>query len=649
MNQGEGAFAGPEQSASSPAIAPEEGELADGYFRGGLAGHFFPELDDWRTILETLGVSLETAVALAAQANVNGTGFQSELIASGKVTERDLYAAISADFGVPFLETFNAQRLIIRDSDCITLLQHRGAYRFIKIEERGGQTSYLLAPDGIGLARLRDIVERRPSVAARLKFTTPSMLRSALLRRARHLLMREATNGLFDLSPDFSARIVATAWQGTVLGSGLVAVMLAVVVVPDVAYTFLHVSFSFFFLACVWLRFAAIRSPQRPREPATGPMPVADMPHYSVLVALHREAEVVPQLLAALDALVWPRGKLEIKLVCEADDAETLAAIRACPLPPHVEIIEVPPGRPRTKPKALAFALPTTRGEYVVLYDAEDRPHPRQLLEAWRRFAASPLDLACVQAPLEIANGDRSAIARMFAFEYAALFRGLLPWLSARRLLLPLGGTSNHFRVSSLEEVGGWDPYNVTEDADLGIRLARYGYRTETISLPTLEDGPENLDIWLPQRTRWFKGWAQTWLVHMRDPVALLGELGFRSFAIAQILFAGLLLSALVHPLLVGTAIYLAVEIAIGKPMSVWQSAMLVVDLTNIACGYLSFLLLGWQALTRAERKGFWKVVLFTPVYWLMMSAAAWRSLWHLWRRPHHWEKTPHYRMRGRG
>ena len=151
--------------------------------------------------------------------------------------------------------------------------------------------------------------------------------------------------------------------------------------------------------------------------------------------------------------------------------------------------------------------LPLASGEFVALYDAEDHPHPKQLLHAWQKFREAPPQVACVQAPLEIANSRAGIVARMFAFEYAALFRGMLPWLSAKRLLLPLGGTSNHFRRSALEEVGSWDPYNVTEDADLGMRLARFGYRIETIACPTWESGRRTFATWLPQRTRWFKGW----------------------------------------------------------------------------------------------------------------------------------------------
>jgi cellulose synthase/poly-beta-1,6-N-acetylglucosamine synthase-like glycosyltransferase len=403
-----------------------------------------------------------------------------------------------------------------------------------------------------------------------------------------------------------------------------------------------HVLATLFFFACVALRFAAVASIRPLKAPAPMTMPNGEQPVYTVLVALYREAAIVPDLLAALDRLVWPRDRLEVKLVCEADDTGTLAVISALNLPPHIEVIEVRPGAPRTKPKALDYALQMSGGEFIVLYDAEDDPHPMQLVEAWQRFRYAGSDLAAVQAPLEISNRRDGSIARMFAFEYAGLFRGMLPWLSSRRLMLPLGGTSNHFRRAVLEEVGGWDPFNVTEDADLGMRLARFGYRTEVISCPTREPAPKHFDIWLRQRTRWFKGWAQTWLVHMRNPARLAGELGIKSFLVAQVLFAGMLASALLHPLLLATFAFFSVKLVLDRTLGALGSTLLVFDVVNIVCGYLSFLLLGWQTLTRQERRGFWKIVLFTPPYWVMLSLAGWRALWHLWRRPHHWEKTPH-------
>lgn len=199
-----------------------------------------------------------------------------------------------------------------------------------------------------------------------------------------------------------------------------------------------------------------------------------------------------------------------------------------------------------------------------------------------------------------------------------------------------------HFRRSALDEVGGWDPYNVTEDADLGLRLFRFGYLSDTITRPTREDAPEALAEWLPQRTRWFKGWMQTWLVHMRHPAMLAGDLGWASFAVSQVLFLGLLMSALIHPIYLVTMGWIGLRMAFAGPVDTFDTALFIIDATNIALGYGAFLALGMQTLLPGERRGLWKVVLCTPLYWLLLSAAAWRSIAELYLYPHRWNKTAH-------
>jgi hypothetical protein len=473
------------------------------------AALYFPELDQWRPLLDRLEVPHQPRIDIATRARLNGVTFLQELSVSGAVSEAALHRGLAVELGAEFLGWIDPDRLIVRDRDCIALLGRPIGSAQAGLQDRQS-ISVIMDTRRLDIERTKDWLQRAPELASRLKIAPPSVLRRALFCRARAMLVKRAASRLVDARPDQSARVVADGWQGFVLGSLAVTLSVALVMAPTVTLFSIHVFFTLFFFACAALRFAVVATgkPSIPFLP--GALATDEMPIYSVLVALYKEAEVVPQLLAALDAVVWPLSKLEIKLVCEADDHATLAAIRAHALSPVVEIIEVPMFGPRTKPKALAYALPATSGEYVVLYDAEDRPHPLQLVEAWQRFHNGDPRLACVQAPLEISNSNEGAIARMFAFEYAALFRRLLPWLSARRLLMPLGGTSNHFRRSALDEIGGWDPYNVTEDADLGLRLARFGYRAETISSPTYEDAPEDLATWLPQRTRWFKGWLLT-------------------------------------------------------------------------------------------------------------------------------------------
>jgi cellulose synthase/poly-beta-1,6-N-acetylglucosamine synthase-like glycosyltransferase len=610
------------------------------------AALLLPELADWQPVLDRAGVPFQTAIRVASSAGSHGTTFLGELLASGAIEERTLYRAMAHELGVTFESAVDARRLLIRDADCLTALR-RPVQKLLlaRMEDRAGATTLLVAPDRAGFSTLRRLCGRDSELRGRLRIVAPSVLRKAMLERAAPLLTRSALTDLADRRPDCSAKTVVTGWQGYALGVVSVAMPVAFIFFPSGAPLALHLFFSLLFLACVVLRVAALSwTPPLPRhyQECTPP----DLPVYSVLVALYREANVVPDLLLALSRLQWPRSKLEIKLVCEADDLETIEAINAHPLRSYVEVVAVPPGQPRTKPKALAYALPLVSGEFVVLYDAEDRPHPQQLMEAWQRFRASGPYLACLQASLEISNRGETMISRMFAFEYAALFRRLLPWLASKGVMLPLGGTSNHFRASALAEVGGWDPYNVTEDADLGLRLARFGYQVGTICCPTLEDGPEDFKTWRPQRTRWFKGWMQTWLVHMRNPRRLAGDLEPMSFWVAQILFAGMAVSALAHPILLLTIAWLTMHIAAGLPLSAWQSSLLWIDSVNIALGYASFMALGAMGLQRHEKEGLWKVYLFTPVYWAMLSYAAWWALFQLFRRPHHWDKTPHHSAR---
>lgn len=627
-----------------PDLSPGEAD-ADALHRPQLrivAELVFPALADWQPVLDRLMLSTEARIGLAASADAQRWPLSTQAIASRLATEAEFYEAFARSLKLRFEDRVDPQRLILRDEEAVTLLAARRRGLLARREDRDGPTVFLAAPTSCTVAEFKPSVST-PAMRERLRLVAPSVLRAALWKRAAPLLLRTASHGLFDRYPQMSARFVLNAWQGAAAGAGAMALPAAFFFYPAQTLLAVHLIATLFFMGCVGMRASALRT-------AAGlpdMLPVADepveCPVYSVLVALYREESVVPQLVAALSRLDWPSGRLDVKLVCEADDAGTIAAIHRAEPPPFMEIVEVPPSQPRTKPKALNYALPVLNGEFVVLYDAEDRPHPSQLREAWARFRESGPELGCLQAPLVVSNADRSYVARMFGFEYAALFRGLLPHLSQRRLILPLGGTSNHFRRACLERVGGWDPFNVTEDADLSLRMARFGYRIATLSLPTLEDGPESLRTWLPQRARWFKGYCQTWLVHMREPRALYREIGgSRPFLAMQILFAGLLVSALVHPFLVLTFVVLSVSLLRGAVLDAMDVTLMSADVVNVLFSYLCFLALGWRTLNKAERRSFAKVVVGTPFYWMMMSLAAWTALWQLWRHPHHWNKTPH-------
>jgi glycosyltransferase XagB len=290
----------------------------------------------------------------------------------------------------------------------------------------------------------------------------------------------------------------------------------------------------------------------------------------------------------------------------------------------------VPPGEPRTKPKALNYGLHSARGEIIAVFDAEDRPSPDQPREAVAAFRSGPKDLAVVQAPLLIHNGGEGWFARQFRIEYAILFRVWLPFLARAGFPLPLGGTSNYFCRRRLEAAGGWDAWNVTEDADLGFRLARFGGRATTISLPTLEEAPVRSRDWLKQRTRWMKGHIQTWLVLMRQPFRAANEMGWFSFASVQLTLAGSLLASLMH-----LPILLWMSLALFSPLvslEGWHAAIFGV-------GYGSVIAAAWAS----REKGLSPPGLLTlPLYWPLLSIAMISALLEIQRRPHFWAKTPH-------
>ena len=278
-----------------------------------------------------------------------------------------------------------------------------------------------------------------------------------------------------------------------------------------------------------------------------------------------------------------------------------------------------------------------------MIYDAEDRPERDQLRRAFDAFRSGPPNLATVQARLNIYNAGASWLTRQFTLEYSALFDGLLPALDRLRLPIPLGGTSNHFRVAALRWLMAWDPFNVTEDADLGTRLARSGYRCQVIASTTYEEAPQQFMSWLRQRTRWLKGFVQTWLVHMRAPQRLWRDLGPHGFFAFQIMIGGTVLSALVHPWFY---LLLAAEAVGGRflslPASVFGVPFWTVAWFDLVAGYLAAMAL---ALLAARRRRLFRLtwhVLLMPLYWLLISAAAYRALWQFATAPFKWEKTEH-------
>ncbi len=396
------------------------------------------------------------------------------------------------------------------------------------------------------------------------------------------------------------------------------------------------------FLALVWLRCSAVIEAWRPAEDMRLRLRDEELPVYTVLVALYREAKVAPELVAGLKALDYPPDRLDIKFIVERDDPDTRAALIAQDLPWWMEVIVAPDGQPRTKPRALNIGLMEARGTLLTIYDAEDCPDPRQLRLAANLFHNAETSLACLQARLVIDNADDSLLTRMFALEYAALFDVINVGLLRAGLPVLLGGTSNHFRVAALRQVGGWDAWNVTEDADLAFRLARAGYRCRDIPSVTYEEAPAKLGFWFRQRKRWLKGFLQTAITHTRAPRRLFAEAGPRNASVLLALCCGTLASALGFPLfLAATVVTLAFG---GFPAAEnWLSAFFAGLWVMLTIGGALAIFL--PALAGARNRGLLDLVQWLPlkvVYLLLISAAAWSALVEYVRAPHRWNKTDH-------
>jgi cellulose synthase/poly-beta-1,6-N-acetylglucosamine synthase-like glycosyltransferase len=370
----------------------------------------------------------------------------------------------------------------------------------------------------------------------------------------------------------------------------------------------------------------------------------AEWPEYTILCPLYKEAQVVPQFVKAMSALDYPAEKLHILFLTEVDDAGTRDAIRALSLPPHFKIVVVPDGKPRTKPRACNYGLMLAKGQYVVIYDAEDIPDPLQLKKALLTFANHGTDVVCVQAKLNFYNIRQNLLTRWFTAEYSTWFDLILPGLQLANFSLPLGGTSNHFRTGTLRALGGWDAYNVTEDCDLGLRLKRYRMNTVILDSTTLEEANPQLKNWIRQRSRWIKGYMQTYLVHMRHPVEDFrkGRL-YDLFSFQFVIGSGMAVLFL-NPLM---WILLGLYIIFGQSVvnvyhELFPGPILYLGVICLIFGNFFYIYLNLVACMKRKQYHLLPWILFIPGYWLLMSIAAMLALFELMVKPHYWQKTVH-------
>jgi len=579
--------------------------------------------------------------ALAEQSRT-GDPLGQILLARGWVRALDFYRVLAEHFGLPFVNLLDdPPDGALSDA---ARVEEYARCQYLPWRRREGTLWIALAEPS---ETLFQALREQYGENARFVVTSRFDILWTIQRLASEQLTRQATLALWERAPEYSARIILSWGQWIAFYLALSAWAFAVwrwttdTLLATNAVLTVYLTTAFLLrVVLVWRAWRVER--RRRSEPRSGSaLSDAELPVYSILVPLYKDAAVVPVLASALRRLDYPRAKLDIKLVLEEDDRETISACKQAGLEANVELVRVPPGHPRTKPKALNYALSFARGEFLTIYDAEDVPEPSQLRRAVEAFRGMPSEVACLQARLNYFNWNENWLTRLFTLEYSLWFDWYLPGLESLGIPIPLGGTSNHFRTEVLRSLGGWDPFNVTEDADLGLRFTQQGWRVATLDSTTYEEANSRVGNWIRQRSRWIKGYMQTYLVHMRHPLRLARKLGVKGFLGFQFFIGG----AFVAPL---SFLPLATLFALWQishapwvealfPPCLWTFAA-----ANFVLASIVLCLFHMMAAWKRGRRGLAWWALLLPVYYLLMSLAAYKALWQLVRRPHYWEKTEH-------
>ena len=506
---------------------------------------------------------------------------------------------------------------------------------------RIGETTIIALSDP---EKIKIIAESAPVVGGKLAFAIAdaALIEATLL----HFFQRNLADRANTLCPaEYSCRTIRSrfALPKMIFIAGFAGWL--ALNSPTAAICTLLIFLTLTNLGTAVLRVLAFGAMAIPRRSEIGSTTIRDpsqraLPRISVLVPLFREPHVLKDLLGALHKLDYPRALLDVKLILETDDDDTSSGLLEHDLPPWIDVILVPKAAIRTKPRAMNYALPLCKGDIVGIYDAEDRPEADQLRKVAYALAQAPAKIACVQGALDFYNTRQNWLSRCFAIEYAQWFRVLLPGLHRLGLPIPLGGTTVFFRRDILEKLGGWDAHNVTEDADLGMRLARFGYSCGILPSTTFEEASCRPKPWVRQRSRWLKGYAMTWSSHMRHPLKLLDDLGPLAFLTFQIIFLGTLASYLalpLHLLLWANVFGVPVPLLDALPPDIWFWFV-----TSHLTGLIALVLVVSRALAPKSHRHLALYVLSLPFYAPLGAIASWRALIGSILTPYYWAKTEH-------
>lgn len=605
-----------------------------------------PSVDDAALTEAVLGAGAVTRAQLEYAENVrqqSASRLEDVLVGLGFVSPDQLREALAQSWGIPSVDLSATVRddVFMRRWPARTMLDEAWV-PFRALSDGSVLVATALRPD----AQRRAAIEATLGAPVVFSATTPWDIRNLVLRVFRRDLADRAANRLYRRNPELSARKVLSRGQAVGMVLALLVIVALLILWPVVTVTALLTLISLVFLVSTLFKFAVsmlgarFDVVEKVGQRQVQRLDDRDLPTYSVLVPVFREANIVAQLVQNLGRLDYPPEKLEVLVLVEEGDTLTREAVQAANPPANFHIVLVPEGQPQTKPRACNVGLYVATGEYLVIYDAEDEPDPDQLKKALVAFRRGGDETVCVQASLNYFNADENLLTRMFTLEYSYWFDYMLAGLDAAGLPIPLGGTSNHFRTAALVELGGWDPYNVTEDADLGIRASAMGYRVGVVNSTTLEEANTSIPNFIRQRSRWIKGYIQTALVHARRPAQLIGEIGLVPFLSFVLLIAGTpatFLSVIPLYLLTAVAVFLPQELREAMPG--W---LLWVSLVNFSIGNTTVIYL---SMLGPYKRGDFTLILWSllnPLYWILHSIASYKAVWQLITKPHYWEKTEH-------
>lgn len=556
------------------------------------------------------------------------------LLARGWVSEPDLMEALSIQWGARRVALTGSppdSRLLDRLGVDLCLAECLLPWRTL-----GGVTIVVTArPEQFARLHARLTDRLGPVVMA---LASERDILDCLTRARRTSLVRRAEERV---APAESCRTLDGRRAGRAAWAGLGLLAALTVLSPPTAFAVLFAIALLSLTAQTVLKLlAAMSALWTQAAPQTRPPTIARLPVVSVMVPLFHETDSAARLVRRLDRIDYPRELLDIVLVMEEDDQQTAATLARLTLPRWMRTVTVPTGPIRTKPRALNYALDFCRGSIIGVYDAEDAPDPDQIRAIVRRFHETGPEVACLQGILDFYNPAHNWMTRCFTIEYATWFRMMLPGIARLGLVVPLGGTTLFFRRAALEELGGWDAHNVTEDADLGLRLARHGYRTEMVATVTEEEPNSRLIPWVRQRSRWLKGYAMTWATHMRDPVALWRDLGPRRFWGVQVMFLGSLVQLILAPILWSCW---ALSLGYAHPLTGLMSPAAIMALNGLfAVSEVVTIAIGLWACRGAKHRWLLGWVPTLHFYFPLAAFASYKALWEAVRQPFYWDKTSH-------